>query len=239
MPTLPDDVLPFFTLGRRRRTTAPNVGVLENRLICKGQPPCKKHYALKSGTSTLRYHLEAKHSSTYVRKPKGDHEQPKGSVQTTLTGSGTSISKARHEAATKAILECVVENYLPFSFVDSDSFKRLIQIVNPIFKPACAATVRSALNPHRLVLEQKMEIMLNDSCEFVSMTCDDWTSNNRRPFLGITLHWINKDFQLQDCPVELVPHPYPHDAESIKELVRKYSIDRPFHHVPDCMDRRL
>ncbi|KAF9153700.1 hypothetical protein BG015_002828 [Linnemannia schmuckeri] len=87
----------------------------------------------------------------------------------------------------------------------------------------CAATIRNRFHNYRLGLQEMIEKLLSDTFTVGLMTIDDWTSNSNRPFMGIFLHWLDSEFRGYECTLDLVPHPYPYNAESIAKLKRETS----------------
>ncbi|CAJ0839845.1 38_t:CDS:10 [Entrophospora sp. SA101] len=51
----------------------------------------------------------------------------------------------------------------------------------------------------------------------ISFTLDCWTSANTIPFLGITSHWINIDWQLQETLIDFVKLSGPHSGDNLRE----------------------
>lgn len=190
-------------------------GIYEVKWVCRTEG-CGKPMAVGNASNVLRYHL-ATHRKAVQGKASDQRKQ--GLQQTTL--SGTSVTAQKKEKLVKASLDWVVEDYIPFSTFKSSAFKKLMQLINPVVQPPCQTTVRERLHGYRLLLQEQIEKLLSKTFGFGSLTIDDWTSDSGRPFLGVTLHWLDKDFVQHECALDLVPHPYPHDAESIADLVSK------------------
>jgi len=194
-------------------------GTYENKFICR---KCNKPLSANNSTRSLRYHLtrhqdnKGKGRADGIEVP-GQQGHGGGLVQSTLTGTSTTLQKK--EAIIKAALTWVVTAYIPFSTFDSDSFRSLIRLINPIVNIPCTATIRDRLHIYRLGLQERIEQLLSRTFKIGSLTADDWTSDSNRPFMGITLHWLDSDFKAYECTLELVPHPYPHSGESIAKLI--------------------
>lgn len=196
-------------------------GTYEHKFICR---KCNKPLSPNNASHTLKYHLTTHRADKGKGRAaddgvSGQHGLGGGLVQTTLTGTSTTVQKK--EAIIKAALTWVVTTYIPFSTFDSDSFRALVHLINPIISMPCAATVRDRLHNYRLGLQMRIEQLLSETFKVGSMTVDDWTSDSNRPFMGITLHWLDSEFKGYECTLDLVPHPYPHNGESIAKLISK------------------
>ena len=85
----------------------------------------------------------------------------------------------------------------------------------------CSVTVRGTLADRTLYLEDMLKDRLAESLEFSSLTTDSWTSAANRPYMSVTLHWLDKDFHLDECALALEPQPYPQTAQPTALLKRK------------------
>ncbi|KAF9946961.1 hypothetical protein BGZ72_011000, partial [Mortierella alpina] len=85
----------------------------------------------------------------------------------------------------------------------------------------CSVTVRGRLANRTLYmyLEDMLKVRLAESLEFGSLTTDSWTSAANRPYMSVTLHWLDKDFHLNECALALEPQPYPHTAQPTALLI--------------------
>ena len=50
---------------------------------------------------------------------------------------------------------------------------------------------------------------------YTSFTTDMWTSDNGDPYIGLTIHWINDDFQMKEMIGSISCLPYPHTADRL------------------------
>jgi hypothetical protein len=55
----------------------------------------------------------------------------------------------------------------------------------------------------------------------LSFTADVWKSPNGQPFLGITVHWIGKDWQIHSLLMDMVPISGKHTGEKSCGLFKK------------------
>ncbi len=50
-----------------------------------------------------------------------------------------------------------------------------------------------------------------------SLTLDLWTSITTEPFIGVTCHFLDPNWNLKTICLDVVLIPYPHNATDIKE----------------------
>src|SRR3954465_3212081 len=62
----------------------------------------------------------------------------------------------------------------------------------------------------------------------VSLTTDMWTSGNNHAFLGITIHWIDDNWQMRKFLLDIIPFHESHSSANISEtllnLLIKYNL---------------
>ena len=63
----------------------------------------------------------------------------------------------------------------------------------------------------------------------LSFTIDAWTSKNQIPFLGISVHWINKNWELKCTTLDFCILSGPHTGENLAqkflEVLYDYKIE--------------
>lgn len=88
---------------------------------------------------------------------------------------------------------------LPFNFADSPDLRILLEMCNPAVSPLLVGSdaLGDAVQERFVQMKEVMkEVFRNQAA--VSITCDAWTSPNRKSILGATAHWIDESFQLQE-----------------------------------------
>jgi hypothetical protein len=62
----------------------------------------------------------------------------------------------------------------------------------------------------------------------ISFTLDGWTSKNQISFLGISAHWISKDWKLKNVILDFKKLDGPHSGENIANVffntIKEYNI---------------
>uniref|UniRef100_A0AAZ1XY96 HAT C-terminal dimerisation domain-containing protein n=1 Tax=Oreochromis aureus TaxID=47969 RepID=A0AAZ1XY96_OREAU len=91
----------------------------------------------------------------------------------------------------KLIARYVVENMLPLSTVESDSFKSLLAKIPARggIGPPCRKTFSKYIDTEYAKMNVELKKTFNE-LEYVSTTADIWTAYNKS-YLGVTVHWIN------------------------------------------------
>src|SRR5947209_20380893 len=54
--------------------------------------------------------------------------------------------------------------------------------------------------------------------DHLSFTLDTWTSSNMLPFLGITTHWITRDWELKEILLDFCMLYGPHSSENLAKV---------------------
>jgi hypothetical protein len=135
------------------------------------------------------------------------------------------------------MLWMVMDN-LPFSTVDSEHFRNVMQSVNPRLNIKHSTTYAKYKLPlvYDTLIATRNRVLRDElpSCSQVALTFDHWSSRNNDPFLCITLHYLTEDFDLRKMTVAIVHHAEAHTAVNIAE-----KIDAQLATIPVLSDRKL
>uniref|UniRef100_A0A1A8L117 HAT C-terminal dimerisation domain-containing protein n=2 Tax=Nothobranchius pienaari TaxID=704102 RepID=A0A1A8L117_9TELE len=168
--------------------------------LCVGR---KLLSAAKNSTSNLSKHLANRHGNVKLTESPTGITAAAANVDSTSDGPTASkqvkidVKPAGLGAAElkKLVAGCVVEEMLPISTVDSESFRRIIDKIPT--KSGVKLPQRKSFSEY---LEREYDIMNSnlkatlEEVDFVSTTAHIWTVNNKS-FLGVTVHWINSTLQ--------------------------------------------
>ena len=190
------------------------------KFVCL-QPGCHTALSKTSSSTTLSYHFKAKHHEAYVEKRKGvDRPAPAQSmIQTSLDMAP--VPKAKCDKIQRALLEWLIADLLPFSTLDSVHFKAVVKSFIPNLAPPCAATIRASLLDHRITMTERLKDLMDRTLVSGAITVDGWSSRSHKSYLGITLHWLDEDFRMMECALDMAPQPHPHTAANTARLIRK------------------
>lgn len=184
-------------------------------------------------TSSLKRHLERKHD-IIEKQPKLDSSKAVSQSATSLTLEECFSKKIKYNtdnqrqiSITKLILELITEDLLPFSIVEGTAFTKLLGFLDPKFLMPSRKSIRNkwlpdAYESQKKILETKIKTYSSsdgDGVEFTpcfSLTTDGWTSRARMSFVTYTLHFINKDFEMESYSLSTTVLPTAHTAVNLQ-----------------------
>src|SRR5215213_4196987 len=184
----------------------------KNHSICKY---CKKTYSKSTSTTILRRHYEKYHKKK-INKTK----------QTTLQFStSTSHPDEIMQDKTSSIIEWIVLDLQPFSVVESESFIKLINKLDPHYRLPSRHTIK------RLIInefEERRKVIINlfqNSTSKFSLTCDIWSSIKMESFMALTIHYIDSKWKLCHFVLDIFNFTGSHTGIAIFEKISKLIID--------------
>nr|XP_015922601.2 E3 SUMO-protein ligase ZBED1-like [Parasteatoda tepidariorum] len=126
-----------------------------------------------------------------------------------------------------AVSKFIVETLQPFSVVESQSFKNMVHILNPRYKVPCRKYFSTTAIPRlfeNVVDTIKRHLLAIDSNN-VSITTDCWTSLSNIPYIAITVHFINSQWELQSACLTCKPFNEDHTSQNIAEAMTSILSD--------------
>ena len=116
-----------------------------------------------------------------------------------------------------ATIDFIVGSQMPFSIVDSSWFKKLCNILDQRYVlPSHQYLQQQVLNKfanHRSLVANKLETLLTK----VSLTADIWTSITNQAYLGVTVHYIDDEWNMQHYLLDLIHFEHHHTGARTKE----------------------
>lgn len=204
--------------------------VFENGVLVKAKClHCKQYYAAnttRNGTSGLKQHL------TYRCKVYKPPTVAPG-IQKLLNIQNNNLEtwKFEQEVCRRALVEMIILDELPFSFVEKEGFKKFMSKVQPLFHiPSRRTITRDCYEVYgelRINLKQSLREIQPRIC----LTTDTWTSVQRINYMCLTAHFIDRDWVLHKrilnfCPI--TSHKGEHLAESISNCLLDWKLDNVF-----------
>jgi hypothetical protein len=119
------------------------------------------------------------------------------------------------EAFKEILVSMVARRHMPFILVEDRDFRTMVRMLRPGTKVPCANTIKNGVMTTFEAGKARMRVLLQEAPGKISFTVDVWTSANMEPFLGVTAHWIDKEWRLQDTLLDLVPLEGSHTGESL------------------------
>ena len=193
---------------------------------------CFKKLAYCSSTTGMSKHIKAfhwkpeEHPQLPGAKKKGPMG-PSGDVETIKSREFMSkyihakppLAKSESQMLDRSLARFVVDNFLALRIVDSASFKDLMNNANPQYKPPCRETLQTNVI-YPMYYETKETVMgyLKDA-DSIALTTDCWTSLVGQPYLSLTVHVIDEDFNLRDFLLGTVHAPESHTGQYLYDKI--------------------
>ena len=181
-------------------------------------PKCKlccKVFSKHSSTTTLRNHLNNKHKSIY-----------KEAGQSTLDFLKKSFyDKKTNSEIVKFLIKWIVIDMLPFSLVENKYFKEFLQKLNSKFQcPSCFALKDCITSEFDTKRGHIINFIKNipSCCSFIT---DIWSSLKNEAFIGVTIHYINNEWELKHLTLEVYQIIGSHTGSAIYEFLNNLLVE--------------
>ena len=199
-------------LAKHKRVAAVHDYIIEQSdgsTLCK---ICRARFGKKTSTSTITRHFDVKHHNSYLAMnqcilniqcfhPYGHKDQ------------------AKVDDINDKLTHWIVADQMPFLLMDSKWFKIFINALNERYISPCRQTivkrVSNDFNNRRIQLQA---YLIQQPGKF-SLTTDIWSACNMESYLGITIHWININWQMENLLLDIVPLQDAHTAENITNTI--------------------
>ncbi|CAO3568902.1 unnamed protein product [Mortierella alpina] len=122
---------------------------------------CSHHYSPSSSTATSKRLFRADLRAVYNEMQRAAAQQ--AGNQPTLFD--LPVPQRALDRLATAALNWIIQSMLPFSALDSPSFREMIQSINPQVRMPCSATIRAKLADHTLPLEDMLKVRLAETLE--------------------------------------------------------------------------
>ncbi|XP_046873310.1 E3 SUMO-protein ligase ZBED1-like [Hypomesus transpacificus] len=124
----------------------------------------------------------------------------------------------RHKDITNAITYCIAKDMQPISTVEKQGFKKLIKILDPRYVlPGRKYFSHTALPKMYAECREKVEEALQRDLTYFASTTDLWSSRTSEPYISLTIHYIDKEWNLQNKCLQTSYFPDDHTGEAIAE----------------------
>ena len=122
---------------------------------------------------------------------------------------------------TLAVTKFLATGMQPYSLVDEEPFREMVKTLNPRYiMPGRKYFSNTAIPKLYLDAVEKLKGMLPKSNEHLSLTCDCWTSLAGQPYLAITAHFIDSNWNLISACLNCCYFDENHSAENIKKIIQ-------------------
>ncbi|KAL1188280.1 putative AC transposase [Cardamine amara subsp. amara] len=152
------------------------------------------------GTSSMRDHISR--CSLYKMSLDGN------SQKVLASDSSCNITAIKYDPKlfSRSINEMIVLNELPFSFVESEGFRRFCFNVVLVYKHISRRTATKEIAAMYFQQKTCLKRLLMDDNTRVSLTTDIWTApTTSYSYMVVTVHWIDANWQLQKRIISFRP----------------------------------
>ena len=179
---------------------------------------CPISFSKNTGISTIKRHFKYYHKDVYIQ-----------AEQATLNINPYTEEKyERVEQINNHLFEWIISDQQPFNVVENMKFKHLLFVLDPRYQLPTRQTVSHHIEG--IYNNQKLSIynFLFLLEQKVSITTDAWTACNNQGYLSITLHWIDKEWNMKNILLDLIPIHENHTglafAESIFNILEEFNL---------------
>ncbi|KAI7808688.1 hypothetical protein IRJ41_011592 [Triplophysa rosa] len=141
-----------------------------------------------------------------------------------------SMSHPQQKAITNAILSDFIDCNFPLSIVENKSFRHFLTVFDSKYSPVCHRTLTSKTENLAEERRSKLKTQLS-KIDHVSVTVDIWSDRKMRGFLGVTVHWIEKEAERIQLKTNLLAcnrfkgsHTAERICDQFEEICDEYNI---------------
>ncbi len=158
------------------------------------------------------------------------------STQTGITDfqlSGSTIkynrTHPRQKAITNAVMNMIIKDVVAAHIVEKEGFRDLINLLEPKYTMVSRQCLQYTHIPEKVERVKKLLIQQLSSINSCSITLDIWSSRRMHGYLGVTVHFVDNDWQMQSYLLSCKIIKGRHTGESIcleyENILEDYGID--------------
>ncbi|XP_077306275.1 E3 SUMO-protein ligase ZBED1-like [Lithobates pipiens] len=199
---------------------------------------CKQCLAVvcapKGNTTNLFNHLKPNHIQEYETVGKKNTAQSqstcKHTKQTSIKGTFFNATpyptnSLRCKEITEAITFHLAKDMAPMTTVEKEGFKKLIQTLNKRFQlPSRTYFSHVAIPGLYVKCRERVATELQDIVNFAA-TSDLWSSRAMEPYMSLTIHFINDDFEMTSRCLQTGFFPEDHTGEALAQGLKNALIN--------------
>jgi hypothetical protein len=185
---------------------------------------CSKDFQGPSN-STLLKHLR----STHPKKcPELLREENKTKSVRNFFSKTTMKQSFEPDVFMGKLLKWIIKTDQPFSCVDNEYFEDMMDYLKKDITINSRRTIMRRLEELYSQMKGQLKERLNAFKSKYSITCDVWTSKNQLSFFGITIHFIDNEWKMQEHLLSFKYLESEHDGASLAkamiEVLEDYGI---------------
>ena len=194
--------------------------VKENAVFCIF---CQTKFSIKTEISTIKKHFQKSHEEIY-----------KQVVQTTNETIDVTTYTNENDFETIKLIDFqlygwIISDQQPFNVVENANFQDLVFALNPRYKLPTRQAVSKQIEE---IFKEQKNIIRNTLFllkQKMSLTTDAWTACTNQAYLSVTLHWIDKDWNMQHILLDIIPIHENHTglalAKNFLTTLKEYGIE--------------
>lgn len=202
----------------------------QKQVICQ---TCRGKVATSAGNTTnLHRHLRVHHVNLFeecmAKKPRETSSSSDASAkQTTITSSFASVTpyertSRRHKEITTAVTNYISKDMVSVNTVTKDSFKSLLRTMDKRYVLPSRTYFNQVAIP-QLYGECKAKVANElENIEFYASTTDLWSSRTTEPYMSLTVHFVNSNFELCSRCLQTAYFPTDHTGENIATGLKEF-----------------
>lgn len=188
-----------------------------------------------SNTTNLFYHLRKNHEKEYRESQRaktakaassgGVSAQNKLQTQTLqqafTRGTPYSHSSRRWKEITSAVAKHICKDMVPIYTVEKRGFCELVQTLDPRYEMPSRKHITKVVLPDLYdACRAKVEAEIHKGM-FYATTTDMWSSRTTHPYMSLTAHFINQDWNLCSRCLQTSYFPEDHTGEMLAKGLRE------------------
>ncbi|XP_035234690.1 zinc finger BED domain-containing protein 1-like [Anguilla anguilla] len=123
----------------------------------------------------------------------------------------------RYKEITSAITYCIAKDMMPISTVEKQGFKKLMSVIDAKYAlPGRKYYSKKSLPQLYAECRGKLEEQLRNVTHFTTTT-DMWSSRTSEPYMSLTIHYVDKEWNLQSRCLQTAYSLDDHTAEIIAQ----------------------
>ncbi|KAK0141192.1 Zinc finger BED domain-containing protein 1 [Merluccius polli] len=158
----------------------------KSKAICR---LCKMEVKYFGNTTNLRNHLTRHHPDTQSAKTSDPNPKKQTQLEQAF-GFKLASNSPRAQKITEAVATFICKDIRPYSVVENDGFRSLINILEPRYVLPTRKHLSEVAIPNLYADVKHGVATSHKSAERVALTCDSWTSRATDSYLTITSHYI-------------------------------------------------
>ena len=161
---------------------------------------CSASFVVGGSSTKKKSHFNQLHSSKTNR------------ITTYMTSS------RRPQTTEDYVIDFVVNGHHELSIVDEESFKKLVQHLDPSFQMS-RRTLQRRIDDLFKLKQRRLHDVLKESKFKMAITTDDWRSTAIRSYAVVTIHFIDITGKLRHFMLDFRRHQHPHSGKSLSNLL--------------------